>query len=636
MNKAFKIMTAAVLALLVGLGLPACEKKAPKALALEVSALTMDCAGTAQTVNLTSNVAWTLSGTLSWLTVTPKSGTGDAVLTLQTQPHVGETARSAELKFTATDDPALVATLSVSQTNATLRVEGTVPAADGQGQQLRVTAQGEGTFSIKSNAKWNIGSFNGNLHFEPEEGQGDAQVRVSLPPNPTKRNEKGQFFIYYFGQNHTVDYMQDPGPNNPPEVPSVTWPLMLNEGVSVNPTFTWTCSDPDEDALRYTLYLSRDQVNWDSYGPFDAPFAYLDTALEPHTLYYFKIEADDMDGGVTETPVKAFLTSDALAHSDGEARVILRSTKANPSFLVFTGDGYLAQDCVPGGVFERDVDEAVDAFFSTEPYKSFKSYFTVIRVPAFSQERGISERDKFITKNTAFSTQYEGGTSMTCNYDKVLEYAKRSPLITNKELRETALVILLANHDRYGGTCWMSASGQSIAMCPVGKIGNMHLGAQANSIIMHEAGGHGYGRLADEYINHDKQIPENEIKTLETWHKYNFFHNVDLTSDLRKIRWAALVGLEGYDRVGAYEGGNYYSKGVWRAEQHNCMIDNRLYFSAYSRYLIMKRILETAGEPFSLEIFLALDKDKDSAFGLPTKAPGPDFVPLAPPILVID
>lgn len=63
--------------------------------------------------------------------------------------------------------------------------------------------------------------------------------------------------------------------------------------------------------------------------------------------------------------------------------------------------------------------------------------------------------------------------------------------------------------------------------------------------------------------------------------------------------------------VGEYEGGFVYGKNIWRSEQISCMIDNRPYFSAWQRYLIVKRIFSIIyGSSYSFdpyETFLAYD-----------------------------
>ena len=120
--------------------------------------------------------------------------------------------------------------------------------------------------------------------------------------------------------------------------------------------------------------------------------------------------------------------------------------------------------------------------------------------------------------------------------------------------------------------------------------------------------------------------------------------------------WAHFEDLEGYSHVGMWEGaGNKY--GVWRPEETSCMISNLPYFNSPSRFWIVKRLLETAGEvtptkkddPLAvrasklqkiLEIFIPKDVQKTNPYGTKanTKAAVTvpyDFTPLAEPVMIV-
>ncbi len=59
--------------------------------------------------------------------------------------------------------------------------------------------------------------------------------------------------------------------------------------------------------------------------------------------------------------------------------------------------------------------------------------------------------------------------------------------------------------------------------------------------------------------------------------------------------------------VDIYEGGYYYTNGVYRSEDISCMGTHKPYFSAISRESIVKRIMKYAGKEFDLQDFY--DKD---------------------------
>ena len=120
--------------------------------------------------------------------------------------------------------------------------------------------------------------------------------------------------------------------------------------------------------------------------------------------------------------------------------------------------------------------------------------------------------------------------------------------------------------------------------------------------MLHELG-HTFARLGDEY----DEYPTGEERAIQTEGK----PNLDSISDLTKIKWKHFIGLEDYQSVRAFEGGQYNSKGVWRPEESSIMREtwgNYPYFNAPSREAIVKRILELNGLPYSFEEFILKDK----------------------------
>lgn len=67
---------------------------------------------------------------------------------------------------------------------------------------------------------------------------------------------------------------------------------------------------------------------------------------------------------------------------------------------------------------------------------------------------------------------------------------------------------------------------------------------------------------------------------------------------------------------------------AWRSERVSCMIDDRQYFSAWQRYLIVKRIMTLSGDlsSFSFDRWLAKDVTIDPLRDLPTRL-GPWWEP---------
>ena len=110
-------------------------------------------------------------------------------------------------------------------------------------------------------------------------------------------------------------------------------------------------------------------------------------------------------------------------------------------------------------------------------------------------------------------------------------------------------------------------------------------------IVAHEAGGHGFGKLADEYTV-GGGIDELGRRHLKAYHDKKHYINVTMESDRTKAPWAWMYGLEGYEDVDHIEGGETYATGVWRSSRTSLMKDNRNVsdFNAFSRFLIFERL----------------------------------------------
>ena len=117
---------------------------------------------------------------------------------------------------------------------------------------------------------------------------------------------------------------------------------------------------------------------------------------------------------------------------------------------------------------------------------------------------------------------------------------------------------------------------------------------RTGELIRHEAGGHGFAKLADEY-HYSGNIPYNERLKFSELFTHMWYSNVDFTSDPAKVKWAPFLADARYkDEVGLFEGGLTYMYGVWRPSENSIMNDNQGCFNAPSRYTIWYRIHKLA------------------------------------------
>lgn len=297
------------------------------------------------------------------------------------------------------------------------------------------------------------------------------------------------------------------------------------------------------------------------------------------------------------------------AYAEDEVITLQTATKGNRGGinLVFLGDGYDAKD-ISEGKYMKDMQNQVENFFGIEPYKTYRNYFNVYTAIAVSPETGIGTINTI--RYAKFETTYTGGVGLRCDYDAVFDYAQKVPTVTKDNLKES-LIIMVPNSTDYGGICQMWEDGSAIAFCPLSTYGYP---LDTRGVIQHEAGGHGFGKLGDEYIYHNEFIDFCGCTCCGHVYEFNiakslgWYENLSLTGKMHEVPWSQLIFDEKYsDFVDIFEGGYMHSRGVFRSEQNSCMNNDIPYYSTISRMAIVKRIKQYAGETFTYEDFKAND-----------------------------
>ena len=598
---------------------------------LSVNPLTIEFpkAGKSLKVTVSSNVAWEVTCP-EWITCSPSSGTGNAEVTV-TAAQNSELDRTATLMFTG---QGLTATLDVVQSGVDFALSSTEFIFDESGAPATMTVYSKYAWDIDNKeVPWCVAS--------PSSGDaGETEVTLT-PARFTDRTPRNTAFLQVnFNGSFRFITVSQTMPNSAPEAAVLTFPESSATNIPTNVTFKWNVpADPDGDVLTYTLMISSNGgTTWQTMES-ESNSTKFSSYLKKNTEYMWKVEASDPFGGKSVSDIRYFTTGTAGGYVDGEVRLIMEECAGAPQpvHLIFTGDGFIEEDYNDGGAFDQALETAVNAFFSLEPYASYKDYFRVSAVAAYSQERGATVKSnmtgcKAQTRNTVFSSTLDGGnsTGIGCNYDRVFSYALKVPGVTDAELDNTTVFVLI-NLDVYAGTCMMMATGRSVSMCPTGS--------SFGKVVTHEGGGHGFGRLLDEYRYYNESLPVDNQNLINSWRASDpyFGYNISLTGDRELVHWKHYFDIAGYEAVGMYEGAYLYNMGAWRPEYISCMEDNRPYYNAPSREAIVRRIMKASGSTFDFDDFLAKDaRALSSGAAMAAQAPAVpyDFVPLAPPVLI--
>ena len=297
-------------------------------------------------------------------------------------------------------------------------------------------------------------------------------------------------------------------------------------------------------------------------------------------------------------------------YGEDEWITLQKATKGNKGGIniVLLGDGFNAKD-IASGEYLKDIKQEVEYFFGIEPYKTYRDYFNVYTAIPLSTESGVGTVNTI--RYNRFNTTFTGGVGLKADYDEIFDYALGAPTVNKGNLNQT-LIIIVPNSTDYGGICQMWPDGSAIAFCPKSTYGYP---LNTRGVIQHEAGGHGFGKLGDEYIYHNAFIDAcgcsccGHVLEFNGAKSLGWYDNLELTGKMHSVGWSHLIFDDRYsDIVDIYEGGYMHNRGVFRSEPNSCMNNDIPYYSTISRESIVKRIKAYAGETYSFEDFVKNDK----------------------------
>ena len=274
--------------------------------------------------------------------------------------------------------------------------------------------------------------------------------------------------------------------------------------------------------------------------------------------------------------------------ADGEVITLQKATKGLGVDIVFVGNAFTDKDMAPGGKYEKKMKEAMEQFFAYEPYTSLRDRFNVYAVKAVSPNHEL----------------YDGTKQAISSNEDAFAYAQKvKDLIPDRPLRVN---VIYDSYNAGRSVCFMYDDASYVAYMLTG----------VNRVLNHESGGHGVGRLLDEYVEDNaNSVPSAEAKNdLEiVWTNFGRGANIDLHADVTQTRWSHLAADSRYaaEHLGAYEGAGTYGRDVYRPTENSMMRYNNIPFNAPSREAIYKYVMQESEGPdwvYDYETFVAFDE----------------------------
>lgn len=292
-------------------------------------------------------------------------------------------------------------------------------------------------------------------------------------------------------------------------------------------------------------------------------------------------------------------------YGDGDWKQLKENSVGDGVNIVLMGDCFDAKD-ISEGKYLKAMEDAYSYFFDIEPYKTYKDYFNVYAVFGMSADSGMGTVNTI--REARFGSQYTLNEGVSPDFETTFAAACLAPI--NDDVART-LIIMIENSSDYSGLCYMWGDGSAVAVVPMSTDPAPY---DFRGLVHHEAGGHGFGKLADEYIYHNAFISScscvccGHTKEVNAMKSYGFYDNISLTGSMHEVPWSHMIYDPQYSNtVDVYEGAFFHTRGVFRSEPTSCMHNNIPYYNAISREAMVKRIKKYAGETYSFDEFKAND-----------------------------
>jgi len=199
---------------------------------------------------------------------------------------------------------------------------------------------------------------------------------------------------------------------------------------------------------------------------------YIITSIQEGATYVIRVRFNSSGVSVTNSVEVTIPTEDELYKSsdysmDGQVDTLQLASEGYGVDVVFMGDGF-TDKMIEDGSYDKVMNDAIEAFFTIEPVKSFRNLFNLYKVYAVSESSYIT---RGCASNTVFGAYVNDSGSLEAKDTTVATYSKKASSAGN------VLCVVVLNTILKAGKCHTERNYEvlstepmfrSIAYCPLG------------------------------------------------------------------------------------------------------------------------------------------------------------------------
>ena len=204
-------------------------------LALSATSHSPNSSSGSTTIDVTSNVSWTVSDNVGWITVSPTSGSNNGSFTITYTANGNTSSRNGTVTVTG---GGLTETVSVTQAGSAANLALSVTSHSPN------SSSGSTTIDVTSNVSWTVSDNVGWITVSPTSGSNNGSFTITYTANSNTSSRTGTVTVTGGGVTETVTVTQGPAPSLSLSASSHSaGPANGSRSISVTSNVSWTVSD---------------------------------------------------------------------------------------------------------------------------------------------------------------------------------------------------------------------------------------------------------------------------------------------------------------------------------------------------------------------------------------------------------